>query len=407
MSSNYPRFSGDICGWFIHEISRRIAQNDYRVISLSPHTQNSSVHEVMDNVEINRFVYFFPDRFEKLAYGSGVLYNMKKSPIAFFNIVPFFLSEFFWAIKIVLRNQVTLTHTHWLLPQGFIGALLRRFMGIPHIATIHGSDLNLINNHLFLKYLCRFIVRNSDAITVNSSYMKWQLLSVVPDSSDKIKIIPMGVDPVKYHHEEICDKKQRFGTQNIILSVGRLIDWKGTIHLIDAMPAILQHFPDALLLIIGSGPEKQHLLHRTHQLSLDNSVKFLGMVSDVELQAYYHVADVFVLPSINKSGKTEGLGVVLLEAMASGCPVVGSRVGGIPDIITDGENGFLVPEQDPGALADRIIRIISDTNLKETFRKNGYLRIRESFTWDIVAERFSEIYSHVIREILLSGETTP
>jgi glycosyltransferase involved in cell wall biosynthesis len=196
--------------------------------------------------------------------------------------------------------------------------------------------------------------------------------------------------------------KQKIGTKHIILNVGRLIDWKGTIHLIDAIPMVLQHAPDTRLLIIGSGPEKEHLVQRTHELSLEEKVKFLGKVNDDDLVAYYHAADIFVLPSVNKSGKTEGLGVVLLEAMASGCPVIGSNVGGIPDIITDGENGFLVPEQDPSALADRIIQIISDADLREKFQKDGYARIQESFTWDKIAERFSMVYSQVLDNKLSS-----
>lgn len=404
MSSNYPRFSGDICGWFIHEISRRIAQKGYRVITLSPHTQNSVFLETMDAVKVYRFVYFFPALFEKLAYGSGILYNIRKSPIAFLNIFPFFLSEFFWAIKIIRQNQVKIVHTHWLLPQGLIGAIIHRIIGTPHVATIHGSDVNLIKNFKLLKILCRFIVGNSDMITVNSSYMKQQLLSIAPDSAEKIQIIPMGVDPEKYHDVGNPDLNRKFESNRVILSVGRLIDWKGTIYLIDAMPLVLQRYPNALLLIIGSGPEMEHLVQRVHQLTLEENVTFLGVVSNEDLQAYYHAADVFVLPSINKSGKTEGLGVVLLEAMASGCPVIGSNVGGIPDIIRDEENGFLVPEQDPSVLAERIVRIFSDANLREKFRKNGHSRIEESYTWDTIAERFSEVYLKAIRNPIQPGD---
>jgi len=398
MSSNYPRFSGDICGWFIHEISRCMVQKEFRVVSLSPHAQNSKVREVMDDVEINRFVYFFPERFEKLAYGSGILFNLKRYPVAFFNIVPFLLSELFWAMKIICRNQINIIHTHWLIPQGLMGAIIHRLTGIPHIATIHGSDLNLIKNCIFLKTLCRFIVRNSDTITVNSSYMKLQLLGISPSCKQKIQVIPMGIDPAKYTTDSYIDMKQRHGVGHLILSVGRLIDWKGTEFLIKAMPAVLERFPDAKLLIIGIGPERDVLMRQTRNLGLSDRIEFPGMVPAKDLPSYYRSADVFVLPSIIRAGKTEGLGVVLLEAMASGCPVIGSNVGGIPDIITDGENGFLVPEQDTRILADRIVRILSDGDLREKFRMNSYDRIEESFTWDKIAEQFSGRYKQVIRK---------
>ena len=396
MSSNYPRFFGDICGWFIHKISRGIAQKKYQVISLSPHTQNSKVREDMDGIDVNRFIYFFPERFEKLAYGSGILYNLRNSPIVFFTIIPFVLSELFWALKIIQKHQVKIIHTHWLIPQGLIGAIIHYLTRVPHIATIHGSDLNLIKNNIILKIVCRFIVTNSDAITTNSSYMKQQLLSITPDSLQKIQVIPMGVDPQKYQNCDIINLKLKYEASNIVLSVGRLIDWKGTIHLINAMPLVVKRFPDTRLLIVGTGPEKENLVQRTHQLSLEENVKFLGIVSDDDLVKYYHIADVFVLPSVNKSGETEGLGVVLLEAMASGCPVIGSNVGGIPDIITDGENGFLVHERDPAQLAEKIISLLLDVELRGTFRKNGYAKIEKSFSWERISDQFASVYHQVL-----------
>jgi glycosyltransferase involved in cell wall biosynthesis len=87
---------------------------------------------------------------------------------------------------------------------------------------------------------------------------------------------------------------------------------------------------------------------------------------------------------------------VLLEAMASGCPVIGSDVGGIPDIITDGENGFLVPERRPDLIAEKIIQLLSDTDLQEKFRKNGFIRIQESFSWVTVSAKFSDVFSLVL-----------
>ena len=113
----------------------------------------------------------------------------------------------------------------------------------------------------------------------------------------------------------------------------------------------------------------------------------------------YHIITqlmfLFYPPSI-KRGKTEALGVVLLEAMASGCPVIGSNVGGIPDIIVDGENGFLVPEQRSDILAEKIVQLLSDDKLKEKFRNNGFTRIQQSFTWDHIMNQFWRGYSKAL-----------
>lgn len=393
LTSSYPTREGNHEGGFIADLVRRLPEKGIFPFVLAPHFPGGLFKEYQDGIPIFRFPYFFPFRFERLAYGPGLLFNIRRDFFAFAAIVPFFNAEFLWTLGLVIRERVDLIHTHWFIPQGLIGALIHWILKIPHVATIHGSDLNLMKTNTILKSLCRFIVKNSDAITVNSSYMKEQLLSVAPKLGTKIHIIPMGVDPEKYRKLDVPEFKQKFGNKHIILSVGRLIDWKGTVHLIEAMPVVLHHYPDTLLLIVGTGPEKDHLMQRTHQLSLDEKVQFLGTVSDVELRSYYHAADVFVLPSINKSGKTEGLGVVLLEAMASGCPVIGSNVGGIPDIIIDGENGFLVPERDSAMLAEKIIQVFSDGKLKETFQKKGYARIQHSFTWDSISFQISNVYS--------------
>jgi glycosyltransferase involved in cell wall biosynthesis len=226
--------------------------------------------------------------------------------------------------------------------------------------------------------------------------MKQQLEAFMPDQREKIRVIPMGIDPDKYRLGNFSDLKKKYKTRNIILSVGRLIDWKGIVFLIDAMPRVMKEHPDSILLIAGSGPEKESLVHRVHELGLEKMILFLGVVSNEDLLSFYHSADVFVLSSINKGGKTEALGVVLLEAMASGCPVIGCNVGGIPDIITDGENGFLVPEQDPDALAEKIVRILDDNELVKKFRKNGFIRIHDVFSWEIISKKFSDAYGDIL-----------
>jgi L-malate glycosyltransferase len=403
MSSNYPRFSGDICGWFIHEISRQVSLKGFTVTTLSPHGDQLKTRDLMDGIVIRRFRYFLPPRFEKLAYGSGLLYNIRNHPFAILTIPLFILAEFFWACRILYTNRPGILHTHWLVPQGLAGALLSRITGVPHITTIHGSDLNILKKYTLLHPVCRFITRNSAIITVNSRYMKQQLLAVSPECERKVRVIPMGIDPAQFDAASFTDMKQRHGAGHLILSVGRLIDWKGTEFLIRAMPAVLEKFPDTKLLIVGTGPERDTLLRLARELGLTDRVVLLGTVSPADLPSYYRSADVFVLPSINLGGKTEGLGVVLLEAMASGCPVIGSNVGGIPDIIENGKNGFLVPGEDETLLAERIVILLSNTILAEQFRQAGYETVRTRFTWEEVSRQFSESYDQVLDGCLRKG----
>jgi L-malate glycosyltransferase len=396
LTSSFPKYEDSHEVRWTLELTQRLSQRGFPSIVLAPHYPDGKLRESWGRVTIQRFVYFFPLRFERLAYGPGLLYNIRKDFFAFIGIFPFLLAECISSFLILLREPIKIVHTHWLIPQGVLGAVYHRIWNIPHIATVHGSDLNLITHHKILAPLGRFIIRNSDAITVNSSYMRQQLEAFMPDQRGKIRVIPMGIDPEKYEKGDFSDLKKGYKTNNIILSVGRLIDWKGTVFLIDAMPVVIREHPDTLLLIAGSGPEKDTLVRRVHELGLEKNVKFLGIISNRDLLSFYHSADVFVLPSINKAGKTEALGVVLLEAMASGCPVIGSNVGGIPDIITDGENGFLVPEQRPDILAEKIVQILNDGGLQEKFRRNGLTQIHELFSWERISKEFSSLYHQIL-----------
>jgi glycosyltransferase involved in cell wall biosynthesis len=133
-------------------------------------------------------------------------------------------------------------------------------------------------------------------------------------------------------------------------------------------------------------------------LALQEHVIFIDEVPQEELVAFYSMADIFVLPSIvNENGETEGLGVVLLEAMACGLPVIASNVGGIPDIIRDGETGLLVRQKDARSLSDQIIRLLSDDNLRKEVLINGQNLIKAEFSWEIVTDKFIEIYREVLR----------
>jgi len=391
-TSSFPRSVDSHEVRWVLELAQWLTRYGFIPLVLAPHFPGGKIRESWSQVRIYRFVYCIPLRFERLAYGSGLLFNVKKDFFAFLGIFPFMVSGFLSAVVLVIREPISLIHTHWLIPQGFTGAVFHRIGNIPHIATVHGSDLHMITGNKILAPVGRFILRNSDIITVNSTYMRRQLESFAPESTQKIRVIPMGIDPEKYCHDASFEIRKKYPAGHIILSVGRLIDWKGTLYLIDAMPEVIRHYPDTLLLIAGSGPEKDTLIKRVHELGIDQRVKFLGVVDTKELPSLYHSADVFVLPSINKYGKTEALGVVLLEAMASGCPVIGSNVGGIPDIIIDGETGFLVPEQRPDILAEKIVRILVDTELQEKFRRNGLKRVHDSFSWDIISEKFSGAY---------------
>lgn len=205
----------------------------------------------------------------------------------------------------------------------------------------------------------------------------------------------MGITPGDYSekHTGPCLRKKQ------ILFVGRLIPWKGVKYLISAMEKVIKNIPDSCLVIIGDGPERSSLEELCKKLHLSDYCQFLGFVDQTDLFSYYQNSAVFVLSSIMYNSQTEGLGVVLLEAMASGLPVIGSYVGGIPDIIQDGVNGLLVPPEDPDALSDAIIRVLTNPDIIIRYREEGKKTVTEQFSWTVVGERFIEVYYDFIQKL--------
>ena len=159
------------------------------------------------------------------------------------------------------------------------------------------------------------------------------------------------------------------------------------------MPFVIKKFHNARLLIIGDGPEKDNLINLSKKLNLENNVIFTGNIKYQLLPEYYATSDIFVLPSIvEKSGDTEGLGVVLLEAIASATAVVGSDVGGIPDIIRDNETGLLVRQKDPKDIADAILKLLSNNLLRKKLSKNAKEHLKKNYSWVVVSKKFERIY---------------
>jgi glycosyltransferase involved in cell wall biosynthesis len=213
------------------------------------------------------------------------------------------------------------------------------------------------------------------------------------------EIMPPSIDTKRFH----C-KWEQYGPSwfnNLkrplrIFALGVLISRKGFIHLVDAMPAVLEQ-TDCELIIGGDGPERARILERASQLGIADRVHLLGKVSTDEVPRLMCEADVFVLPSVpESSGYNETLGVVLLEALASGTPCVASRTGGIPDAVEDGVDGYLVTPGDSNELATCIIRLLRDEDLRERMGQAGRQKVEQRFSLQPIVRRTIAVYEQLL-----------
>ncbi|MBI2144037.1 glycosyltransferase [Candidatus Woesearchaeota archaeon] len=395
-SSAFPRWRNDPFPDFVYGLSRRLFQEGCDVAVLVPHHPGSKLFEVVDGMRVYRFRYFVPSSLERLCYGAGIFANMKNSFLARLQLPFLVAAEFFSLWYVAKKEKPDVIHAHWILPQGLAAAMVGRLLEIPVVVTAHAGDVFPLNN-AFFRLLSGLALGSASAITANSTYTK----SAVGRMTRKpVSVIPMGVDLALFSSSSASAAaavRKKHGLSpgsRMILFVGRLAEKKGVKHLIDAMRRIARAFPACRLVVVGDGPEKASLVRQSQQLGLPESVVFAGSIPNRELPEFYRAADVFVLPSVvAKSGDTEGLGVVLLEAIAAGCPVVASNVGGIPDIVIDRKTGLLVEQKNPEKLAMAVISLLRSASLRRRLAFAAKRHVSGSYSWGRVARKFSELLS--------------
>lgn len=205
----------------------------------------------------------------------------------------------------------------------------------------------------------------------------------------EVFVNPNGIDLERFKDlskENIRKRLKIEEDEKIIIFVGTLRPVKGIKYLIKAMKIIRQKNEDARLMLIGDGEERAYLENLVKELNLKNYVKFIEKVKNENVPEYMVTSDVFVLPSLSES-----FGIVNLEAMASGLPIVTTKVGGLPEVVKDGETGFLVEPKNPEQIAEKALLILEDDELRKRISRNNKEEVRK-YSWESVVERLEEIY---------------
>jgi len=389
LTTSFPRYRGDYAGIFVYHLAKAMSSRGNNVLVIAPNDFKLPSHQKIDQIEVYRFSYFIK-KFQGLAYGNGILPNIKNRKWLIIQ-VPFFLFfQFIAILKITKKERPDVIHAHWIFPTAFLAVLAKKLLNIPVISTAHGGDMFGLKGPLFSKII-KYTLKRSYVCTVNSK-ATWDAVRRILKRD--YEIIPMGVSITKYSKERTSgDIRRRFKVKDkLLLFVGRITEKKGVEYLIRAMPDVLKAFPHTKLLIVGEGDLRDQLQRLSFQLHLQDAISFTGSIPHEELPSYFASADIFIGPSIvAESGDTEGLGVVFLEALAAGCAVVASNVGGISDVIIHEKTGLLVEQKNPNQIAQAIIRLIEDDNLRKRLIENGQQHVENNFDWDKIGKRFHDL----------------
>jgi glycosyltransferase involved in cell wall biosynthesis len=390
LASTYPRWQGDPEPGFVHELCKRLVAT-LDVIVLTPAAPGAASSETLDGVQVHRYRYA-PAAWQTLVHGGGIVGNIKRHPWKIFLLPGFLVGLWLASRQLIRRHRIDAVHAHWVIPQGLLGALLKR----PLLVTAHGADVFALRGRVF-DWMRQWVVRRAAHVTAVSASLAQAL---APVASSKLSVLPMGIDLKKFVRSETSRDS------NVLLFVGRLVEKKGMRHLLDAMPAILQAQPEVELWIVGFGPELSALRQQSEHLGLSHRVRFMGAMSQSELPALYQRATLFVAPFVEAAnGDREGLGLVVAEAMACGCPVVIGNVGGVGDLIGDqGDRGRLVDARSPLALAEAITTLLRDPARREVMGAKAEEFVRAHFGWDAIAAAYGRILRDVADRVASSEE---
>ncbi|MGW7340752.1 glycosyltransferase family 4 protein [Streptomyces sp. NPDC054808] len=281
-------------------------------------------------------------------------------------------------------------------PLGLMAPALRRAGAERLVATTHGHEAGWAQLPA-ARQLLRRIGESTDTITYLGEYTRSRIAgALTPEAAARMVQLPPGVDEKTFHPASGGDEvRARLGLTDrpVVVCVSRLVPRKGQDTLIRAMPRILAAEPDAVLLVVGGGPYEKDLRRLAAETGVADSVHFTGSVPWSELPAHYGAGDVFAMPCRTRRGglDVEGLGIVYLEASATGLPVVAGDSGGAPDAVLDGETGWVVHGNDPNESADRITTLLADPELRRRMGERGRTWVEEKWRWDLLAEHLKAL----------------
>lgn len=387
LTTSFPRGDEDAAGRFVLGFARALVARGHTldVLAPAPHEPQYRAPPSFPGVRV-RWVSYLPRPWQRTFYGAGVLDNLRAQPLTAAGLVPFTLAL---ARSTLSRGQAwDAVISHWALPCALIaGELARRR---PHLAVLHSADVFLLEQLPLRRALATRIARRADALLFSTRDLRRRFLALLAplqraELSSRAHVCAMGIEPTASAGAQRSALRTRLRIKRFtILSLGRLIELKGVIHAIEAVATL----PEVELVIAGFGPEREALEQAAQHSGA--RVRFVGALHGREKVEWLRAADAFVLPSIVlPDGRSEGMPNSVLEAMEEGLPVIASRVGGLDDVVREGENGLLVPPGDAREIA-AAVRALMQRPLRSRLSK-GARETAALYHWSALAPKLEEL----------------
>ncbi len=367
--SCYPTFGGS--GVVASELGLELAQAGHQVhiIAYAPPVRLASYHPNLH------------------------FHKVEVSDYPLFEYPPYSLALASHLVEVASSEELDLIHVHYAIPHAVSAYLAQQMISdrrIPFITTLHGTDITLVGNAPSFLPITKFILEKSDAITAVSQFLK-QETETVFGMRREIEVIPNFVWRSRSAGGNLLDKHGDIAPHGEAILV-HISNFRPVKRIPDVLQifAIVRHARPAKLLLVGDGPERAHAERLAQELGVHHDVYFLGMQLDVD--EILSRADILLLPS-----ETESFGLTALEANAAGVPVICSRVGGLPEVIVEGETGFLLPVGDVEAMAQKALLLLADENLHRQMGQSARQRACQLFSPDRILQLYTNLYQRVLQ----------
>jgi len=398
LTHNYPRFAGDFSGVFVEALCREYVALGHEVRVWTPDDAAFSrpdTPEEWGGVQVRPYRYALPRSAQTLGYMRSMQGDLR------LKVSNYLLSPGLFAggIGTVLREarawQPDVLHAHWLLPNGFIAAVVARRLGIPLVVSVPGSDAQVAAANPLFRVMARRVFATVDLLTANSAELRDAVVALGADPA-RFDMIIYGVHPdaLKPSNEGVEALRTQWaselavdaGATTFVLCVGRMVPKKGFDVLTRALAEAPLRQRKVAAIMVGNGDSKAEWQALAQEKGVAQRILWAGTVPYAELGRWYNAADLVAMPSV--SLPADGLNVCVLDAMACGKAVVASEVAGNPLAVVQGETGLLLPEQDAAGLAQAVAVLAENPALREYMGANGRRRIEEELGWRPLAQRY-------------------
>jgi glycosyltransferase involved in cell wall biosynthesis len=392
IATSYPRFPGDGVGSFMEPIATSVAARGHEVHMVAPWHPAIRRARVEGGVHFHYFKYALVPAMNVFGYAQGLRADTDLKLAAWCATPAALAAGWFKALRVAQKKRATVIHAHWVIPGGVIGALAagRRRL----VVSLHGSDVFVAERNPLLRQAASRVFGRAARVTACSDDLRTRAIALGARPSD-IETVPYGVDSLRFAPSAEARSRVRqelgLGQRPVVFSAGRLVRKKGFDVLIDAARELRSEIPELAVVIAGEGDLHSELSARA--ATMPDTVMLVGNKSQDEIAALAAAADVIAVPSVHdEAGNVDGLPNFALESLASGTPVVASRVGGLPQAIDDGRTGLLVSERDPGELASALRALLLAPSHAASLGSAARAAVERNFGWNRVAERFEAAY---------------